>query len=178
MISILVHTISGDENRNQLEKATFRSNFEKWFLQSIPESPENVSTEDTNSKKKIEKFYTIAYSVKLTITSPTLELFPKQTFISRLSIFILLVLALYISFPAQLIRRAILLIFVFIIYPVAVLLIRKFWKFYHDRQKKDADDKIKALEKQKEEILETVMEKVSFLKINMVFIVNILNVLF
>jgi len=88
------------------------------------------------------------------------------------------VLALYISFPAQLIRRAILLIFVFIIYPVAVLLIRKFWKFYHDRQKKDADDKIKALEKQKEEILETVMEKVSFLKINMVFIVKILNVLF
>jgi len=76
-----------------------------------------------------------------------------------LSIFLLLVLALYISFPAQLIRRAILLIFVFIIYPVAVLLIRKFWKFYHDRQKKEADDKIKALEKQKDEILETVMEK-------------------
>ena len=87
--------------------------------------------------------------------------FPDKTVIFRLSIFILLVLALYISFPAQLIRRAILLIFVFIIYPVAVLLIRKFWKFYHDRQKKDADDKIKALEKQKEEILETVMEKVS-----------------
>lgn len=84
-------------------------------------------------------------------------------------------LALYISFPAQLIRRAILLIFVFIIYPVAVLLIRKFWKFYHDRQKKDADDKIKALEKQKEEILETVMEKVSFSKINMVFIFFILG---
>ena len=84
------------------------------------------------------------------------------TEILRLAIFILLVLALYITFPAQLIRRAILLIFVFIIYPVAVLLIRKFWKFYHDRQKKDADDKIKALEKQKEEILETVMEKVSY----------------
>ena len=93
----------------------------------------------------------------------TLYIFP--TVIFRLSIFILLVLALYISFPAQLIRRAILLIFVFIIYPVAVLLIRKFWKFYHDRQKKDADDKIKALEKQKEEILETVMEKVSFFKL-------------
>lgn len=83
----------------------------------------------------------------------------KKTRNYGLSIFILLVLALYISFPAQLIRRAILLIFVFIIYPVAVLLIRKFWKFYHDRQKKEADDKIKALEKQKEEILETVMEK-------------------
>ena len=86
MISILVHTISGDENRNQLEKATFRSNFEKWFLQSIPERPKNVSTEDTNSKKKIEKFYTIAYSVKLTITSPTLELFPKLTFFKVVNI--------------------------------------------------------------------------------------------
>ena len=87
--------------------------------------------------------------------------------IFRLSIFLLLVLALYISFPAQLIRRAILLIFVFIIYPVAVLLIRKFWKFYHDRQKKEADDKIKALEKQKDEILETVMEKVRKSVINL-----------
>ena len=52
MISILVHTISRDENRNQLEKATFRSNFEKWFLQFIPESLENFNTEGTNSKKK------------------------------------------------------------------------------------------------------------------------------
>ena len=51
MISILVHTISRDENRNQLEKATFRSNFEKWFLQFIPESLENFNTEGTNSKK-------------------------------------------------------------------------------------------------------------------------------
>ena len=60
MISILVHTISRDENRNQLEKATFRSNFEKWFLQFIPESLENFNTEGTNSKKN--PFYNPFYN--------------------------------------------------------------------------------------------------------------------
>ena len=65
------------------------------------------------------------------------------------------------TFPDESIKRFIQIVFVFLIYPVTVLLLRKFWKYYYDRRKTKADEEIKSLEKQKESILKDVMEKAS-----------------
>jgi len=71
----------------------------------------------------------------------------------------ILLAGLYLTFPDENIRRFIQIVFVFIIYPVAVLLIRKFWKYYYERRLTKVDDEIKSLDKQKESILKDVMEK-------------------
>ena len=43
-----------DQNRNLLEKRTFRSNLENCFLQSIAESLGNVNFEDKLSEMTVE----------------------------------------------------------------------------------------------------------------------------
>jgi len=76
-----------------------------------------------------------------------------------LGAFSILLAGLYLTFPDESIKRFIQIVFVFLIYPVTVLLLRKFWKYYYDRRKTKADEEIKSLEKQKESILKDVMEK-------------------
>ena len=57
LISILVHIKSHrGENRNQLEKAYARSNFEKRFL-----SASRIQPQRTQFEKKIENFFTIPF---------------------------------------------------------------------------------------------------------------------
>lgn len=82
--------------------------------------------------------------------------------------FSILLAGLYLTFPDESIKRFIQIVFVFVIYPVTVLLLRKFWKYYYERRKTKADDEIKSLEKQKESILKDVMEKVSSLLFGLV----------
>ena len=82
--------------------------------------------------------------------------------------FSILLAGLYLTFPDESIKRFIQIVFVFVIYPVTVLLLRKFWKYYYERRKTKADEEIKSLEKQKESILKDVMEKVSSLLFGLV----------
>ena len=70
-------------------------------------------------------------------------------------------MGLYLTVPDDSIERFIQIVFVFVIYPVTVLLLRKFWKHYYDRRLAKADGEIKPLEKKKEGLLKSVMEKVS-----------------
>ena len=77
-------------------------------------------------------------------------------------------MGLYLTVPDDSIERFIQIVCVFIIYPVTVLLLRKFWKYYYDRRLSKADDEIKPLEKKKEWLLKSVMEKVSKLDSNVV----------
>ena len=70
-------------------------------------------------------------------------------------------MGLYLTVPDDSIERFIQIVLVFVIYPVTVLLLRKFWKHYYDRRLAKADGEIKPLEKKKEGLLKSVMEKVS-----------------
>ena len=74
-------------------------------------------------------------------------------------VFVIMVASLYMVFPAEIVKRIILVVLVFIIYPVTVLLIRKFWKYFFNRKKTEAESSIEVLKKEKAEILENVMEK-------------------
>lgn len=71
--------------------------------------------------------------------------------------------ALYIIFPddfqKELMTSFLLITGVFVLFPVIFFLARKICRTYLNRQYKKADDLIKQFEKEKKEILETVMEK-------------------
>jgi len=71
-----------------------------------------------------------------------------------------LIAGLYLTFPSEDILLAVGLIFgVFILYPIIFFLTRKVCKHYLEREFKKSDDLIKKFQKEKKEILETVMEK-------------------
>merc|ERR1711990_1086946 len=88
-----------------------------------------------------------------------LDKLTKNTLFYGILLGLLLIGCVYVLFPPEIIKRVILLVFLFAIYPVAVLLIRKFLKYCFTRKKDEAVKSVSRLKKEKEEILENVMEK-------------------
>lgn len=83
----------------------------------------------------------------------------KNTWFYGGLVFAILLVFIYAVFPLELIRRIILLVLVFVLYPIGVLLTRKFFKYWLTRKKLDAEKSLEQLTKERDEILENVMEK-------------------
>jgi len=83
----------------------------------------------------------------------------KNTWFYGGLVFAILSVIVYLGFPLELIRRIILLVLVFVLYPIGVLLTRKFFKYWLTRNKNEAEKSLAQLTKERDEILENVMEK-------------------